>query len=227
MSWAVAVCIDLTCVLAARERQRDKRLPAAATRQVSWPGQVLAGGVLLSLAANLAQAQPTAWGRITAATPCGAFLIAVSLLGRRASHQPAAGRAVPAPDDARDVSSWPGRPSRQTRPRNWRRPPAAPLPSTRPATGSRSPATRCAPGWASPTRPPPACSAPLKGGDRPTAQPARAGAPGPRQVRRRARMTMSWVWCDPAPVVTLRGRVSSTSIRHLPSRRAATSAGLT
>jgi hypothetical protein len=53
------------------------------------------------------------------------------------------------------------------------------------------------------------------------------GAPGPRQVRRRARMTMSWVWCDPAPVVTLRGRISSTSICHLPSRRAATSAGLT
>ena len=24
MSWAVAVCIDLTCVMAARERQRDK-----------------------------------------------------------------------------------------------------------------------------------------------------------------------------------------------------------
>ena len=25
MSWAVAVCIDLTCVMAARERQRDKQ----------------------------------------------------------------------------------------------------------------------------------------------------------------------------------------------------------
>jgi hypothetical protein len=111
MSWAVAVCIDLTCVLAARERQRDKRLAAATARRVSWPGLVLAGGVLLSLAANLAQAQPTAWGRITAATPCGAFLIAVSLLERRASHPPAAGRAVPAPDDAGDVSSRAGRPS--------------------------------------------------------------------------------------------------------------------
>jgi hypothetical protein len=29
--WAVAVCIDLTCVMAVRERQRDKRLGAAAT----------------------------------------------------------------------------------------------------------------------------------------------------------------------------------------------------
>jgi len=36
---------------------------------------VLAGGVLLSLAANLAQAQPTAWGRIVAAVPPVAFLV--------------------------------------------------------------------------------------------------------------------------------------------------------
>lgn len=59
MSWAVAVCVDLTCVMAARERQRDKR-HGIATRRLSWPTVVLAGGVLLSLAANLAQAQPTA-----------------------------------------------------------------------------------------------------------------------------------------------------------------------
>jgi hypothetical protein len=38
-----------------------------------------------------------------------------------------------------------------------RRRPAAPPPSTRTNTGSRSPATRCAPGSASPTGPPPAC----------------------------------------------------------------------
>ena len=62
MSWAVAVCIDLTCVMAARERQRDKQ-HGITTRRLSWPTVVLAGGVGLSLAANLAQAQPTAWGR--------------------------------------------------------------------------------------------------------------------------------------------------------------------
>jgi Protein of unknown function (DUF2637) len=82
MSWAIAICIDLTCVMAARERQRDKN-NARATRRVSWPTLVLSGGVLLSLAANLDQAQPTAWGRITAATPAAAFLIAVSMLERR------------------------------------------------------------------------------------------------------------------------------------------------
>jgi hypothetical protein len=43
MSWAVAVCIDLTCVMAARERQRDKQ-QGVVTRRLSWPAVVLAGG---------------------------------------------------------------------------------------------------------------------------------------------------------------------------------------
>jgi uncharacterized protein DUF2637 len=94
MSWAIAVCIDLTCVMAARERQRDKHTHRA-TRRVSWPALVLTAGVLLSLAANLDQAQPTTWGRITAATPAAAFLTAVSMLERRATartrNQPPSG----------------------------------------------------------------------------------------------------------------------------------------
>ncbi|SEG89868.1 Protein of unknown function [Thermomonospora echinospora] len=89
MAWAVAVCIDLTCVMAARERQRDKRT-ARATRPLSWPTLVLVGGILLSLAANLAQAEPTVWGWVTAGTPAAAFLVAVSMLERRAAHRPAA-----------------------------------------------------------------------------------------------------------------------------------------
>jgi len=85
MSWAVAVCVDLTCVMAARERQRDKKTGRVPNGKVSWPTLVLAGGIVLSLAANLHQAEPTVWGWITAATPAGAFLIAVSMLERRAS----------------------------------------------------------------------------------------------------------------------------------------------
>jgi hypothetical protein len=91
MAWAVAVCIDLTCLMAARERQRDKRL-GVSVRRLSWPTAVLAGGAGLSLAANLAQAQPSAWGRVTAAVPCGAFLVAVSMIERRAA------RPAPGPD---------------------------------------------------------------------------------------------------------------------------------
>jgi hypothetical protein len=60
MSWPWQFCIDLTCVMAARERQRDKQ-QGIVTRRLSWPTVVLASGVLLGLAANLAQAQPTAW----------------------------------------------------------------------------------------------------------------------------------------------------------------------
>ena len=107
MSWAVAVCIDLTCVMAARERQRDKQLGIAA-RRLSWPTAVLAGGVGLSLAANLAQAQPTAWGRIVAAVPPVAFLVAVSMIERRAARRP---RLVAGEDGAAGETSAPGQPS--------------------------------------------------------------------------------------------------------------------
>ncbi|GAA2375978.1 DUF2637 domain-containing protein [Nonomuraea africana] len=87
MAWAVAVCIDLTCVMAARERQRDRKTGRVRRGCVSWPVLVLSGGVVLSLAGNLAQAEPTVWGWITAATPAGAFLVAVSMLERRATVQ--------------------------------------------------------------------------------------------------------------------------------------------
>jgi hypothetical protein len=107
MSWAVAVCVDLTCVMAARERQRDKQA-GIPTRRLSWPTVVLAGGVLLSLAANLAQAQPTAWGRIVAAVPPAAFLVAVSMIERRAARRP---RLIAGQDGAAVEPSAPGRPS--------------------------------------------------------------------------------------------------------------------
>ncbi|MCW2930967.1 MAG: hypothetical protein JWM19_1929 [Actinomycetia bacterium] len=111
MAWAVAICTDLTCVMAARERQRDKRL-GIATRRLSWPTVVLAGGVGLSLAANLAQAQSTAWGQVVAATPCAAFLVAVSMIERRAARaRPPGPAAVLDQDEATGSPSGPGRPS--------------------------------------------------------------------------------------------------------------------
>jgi hypothetical protein len=130
MAWAVAVCIDLTCVMAARERQRDKR--HGDTRRLSWPTLVLAGGILLSLAANLAQAQPTTWGRIVAGTPSVAFLVAVSMLERRATR-PAPGTTGPAvpvpvlavPDEPPPVPAVVPEPSPSD--------PPSPDPSARPA----------------------------------------------------------------------------------------------
>ncbi|GII34178.1 DUF2637 domain-containing protein [Planotetraspora mira] len=102
MSWAVAVCVDLTCVMAARERQRDKKTGRKRTSWVSWPTLVLVAGIVLSLAANLQQAEPTIWGRLTAAVPAGAFLIAVSMLERRAAHAP-----QPSPEPAIVAASAP------------------------------------------------------------------------------------------------------------------------
>ncbi|WP_285777800.1 DUF2637 domain-containing protein [Microtetraspora sp. NBRC 13810] len=94
MSWAIAVCVDLTCVMAARERQRDKKTGRERTGPTSWPTLVLIAGITLSLAANLHQAEPTTWGWITAAIPAAAFLIAVSMLERRGADP----RPQPAPE---------------------------------------------------------------------------------------------------------------------------------
>jgi Protein of unknown function (DUF2637) len=102
MAWAIAVCIDLTCVMAARDRQRDKHTRRT-TGRISAPTLVLVGGILLSLAANLAQASPTPWGWITAGTPAGAFLVAVSMLERRKTVAPPADRPSPAAPDVMTV----------------------------------------------------------------------------------------------------------------------------
>ncbi|GGU93964.1 hypothetical protein GCM10010182_07290 [Actinomadura cremea] len=93
--------------MAAGERQRDKRTGRAGGR-LSWPTLVLVGGILLSLAANLAQAHPSVWGWITAGTLAGAFLVAVSMLvRRRASAGPADPSAAPADAASLDSSGVP------------------------------------------------------------------------------------------------------------------------
>ena len=62
----------------------------------------------LSLAANLAQAQPTLWGQIVAAVPPGAFLVAVSMFERRAARR---ARPIADQDGAAGGLPAPGRPS--------------------------------------------------------------------------------------------------------------------
>ncbi|MFD9950432.1 DUF2637 domain-containing protein [Nonomuraea sp. NPDC059023] len=113
MSWAIAICVDLTCVMAARERHHDKRSGRVRHGLASWPTLVLTGGIVLSLAANLQQAVPTPWGWITAATPAAAFLIAVSMLERRAnSHPTAAAEETPAPTS--ELALVPDEPARSS-----------------------------------------------------------------------------------------------------------------
>ncbi|MCX9189930.1 hypothetical protein C3Y87_00530 [Carbonactinospora thermoautotrophica] len=101
MAWAVAICIDLMAVMAGREIRRDKKLGRTPRNRlgVSWPLVVLVASIGLSLAANLEQAGPGPWGKVVAAVPAGAFLIAVSLIERRGTRQP----ADPDPEPARVV----------------------------------------------------------------------------------------------------------------------------
>jgi hypothetical protein len=62
----------------------EQKRPASRESAASGPF-----GVGLSLAANLAQAQPTAWGRVVAAGRSGAFLVAVSMIERRPARRAA------------------------------------------------------------------------------------------------------------------------------------------
>nr|WP_133743321.1 DUF2637 domain-containing protein [Actinorugispora endophytica] len=101
MAWAIAVSIDLTCVMAARERHRDTKTGRQSSR-VSWPTVVMVAAILLTLAANLATAQPTPWGWVMAATPAAAFLVAVSMLERRTTHT-----SPPAPVETEEVPAEP------------------------------------------------------------------------------------------------------------------------
>lgn len=122
MAWAVAVSIDLTCVMAARERQRD----AARGVQggVTWPTVVLVGAVVLTLAANLATAQATVWGWIVAAVPAAAFLVAVSMLERRAAHQ------APAPETAAPAAPAEDREEVRVTEVRWQQTESAPAPES-------------------------------------------------------------------------------------------------
>lgn len=94
-AWAVAVSIELMAVAAVTEIRR--RTPLQQT--VSVPKAVLAAGVLLSLACNLATARPTSWGYVMAAVPQLAFGAVMLMFETRPRPQPTAapaGAAAPA-----------------------------------------------------------------------------------------------------------------------------------
>ena len=87
VQYATAGCVDLLCIVAAEERQRDRRIERTRIgRWVSWPTLVLVIGIALTLVANIATAQKDALGYFVAALPAGALLLAVSVLERRVSH---------------------------------------------------------------------------------------------------------------------------------------------
>lgn len=86
LQYVTAGAVDLLCIAAAEERQRDKRIGRPrGGKWVSWPAVVLIAGIALTLAANLATADHRLLGYFVAAIPAGSLLLAVSLLERRAS----------------------------------------------------------------------------------------------------------------------------------------------
>jgi hypothetical protein len=84
---AVAICVDLGALMAARERERDLKTGRVRKGWASWPTIVMAGAILLTLAGNVASAQRTPWGVITALIPGMFLLLAISLMERRANER--------------------------------------------------------------------------------------------------------------------------------------------
>ncbi|WP_160312327.1 DUF2637 domain-containing protein [Streptacidiphilus albus] len=78
----IAASVELMALAAVTEMRRRRRQG----EQVNWPRGVLVLGVVMSLAANLATAQPTVWGFIMAAWPQLAFLAVAGLIETRSSE---------------------------------------------------------------------------------------------------------------------------------------------
>lgn len=89
-AWAAAVSIEAMSLAAGLEIRRNHRHG----RSAAFPACALIGGVGLSLAAQVARAEPTAWGWILAAVPAAAFLVVLKFALRRLDAPPAPTQAV-------------------------------------------------------------------------------------------------------------------------------------
>ncbi|MEV5695177.1 DUF2637 domain-containing protein [Micromonospora globbae] len=97
LAWADAVVLELTSIAAGLELRRNRRLG----KSVAFPATVLIVAVLLSLAAQVVEAEASVIGWIAAALPALGFLAMVKI---------ALGRADPTPPRARPVRAEPGPP---------------------------------------------------------------------------------------------------------------------
>ncbi|MEV7925976.1 DUF2637 domain-containing protein [Kitasatospora sp. NPDC088779] len=107
VAYAIAVSVELMALGSVSEIRRRKRHGQPAR----WPRGVLVLGVAMSLAANLAVAQPTTWGYVMAAWPSLAFLAAAGIIESRPSGRsadPAPPRpAEPETHEHQDVAADP------------------------------------------------------------------------------------------------------------------------
>jgi hypothetical protein len=95
------VSVELLAVVAGLEIRADRR----AGRPARGPFAVLAAGLGLSMAAQVAQAEPSPWGWVTAAVPAASFLVVVKLALRRLGNHPATRTEPSTPPAASSVRS--------------------------------------------------------------------------------------------------------------------------
>jgi len=94
LAWAVAACTETAAVSAGLEVRRRRRAGAP----IGLPVLVLVLATVLQLAAQVAQAERTAWGVVLSAVPAVTFLVLVELaLSRGAAVEVSPARSAKAP----------------------------------------------------------------------------------------------------------------------------------
>lgn len=111
-AWAAAVSIEAMSIAAGLEIRRSHRTGRSAT----FPTLALAGGVALSLAAQVAQAERSAWGWIVAAVPAAAFLTVLKFALRRLDPTTPHLEPVITPEPAPSTVHQPETPALQANP---------------------------------------------------------------------------------------------------------------
>ncbi|SBT51639.1 DUF2637 domain-containing protein [Micromonospora narathiwatensis] len=96
IGWANAVAVELMAIYLGLEIRARRR----AGRPVGLVGVLLVAFALLSLAAQVAEAEPSIWGWIVAAVPSLAFLALVKVVLSSASATP------PAPEPSQPQADW-------------------------------------------------------------------------------------------------------------------------
>ncbi|MFF0102734.1 DUF2637 domain-containing protein [Micromonospora sp. NPDC005257] len=95
LAWADAIVLELTSIAAGLELRRNRRLG----KSIVFPATMLTAAVLLSLAAQVVEAEASVIGWIAAALPALGFLAMVKIALGRADPTPPTSTARPAPTE--------------------------------------------------------------------------------------------------------------------------------
>ncbi|MBM0224501.1 DUF2637 domain-containing protein [Micromonospora sp. ATA51] len=93
LAWADAIVLELTSIAAGLELRRNRRLG----KSIAFPATMLTAAVLLSLAAQVVEAEASVIGWIAAALPALGFLAMVKIALGRADPTPSHPSVRPAP----------------------------------------------------------------------------------------------------------------------------------